>query len=95
METQMVITGKDLIMDTLKELDAIQVPVSLLNVLGPHLGRAYNNMQLLYQAMSKKEAENENQKEEASAEEFPELEVIEGGNEDAEKKDQLEGTVQE
>ena len=90
------ISGKTVVAATLNELKAIQVPVDLLNVWGPHLGRAYSNLQVLYKAMDDQE-KKENQTQEANseaAEESPELHIVEGGNEDAEEN-QLEGTVQE
>lgn len=93
-----VIPAKVVVAATLNELKEIQVPVDLLDVWGPHLSRAFNNLRMLYKAMNDKDAEEHDQQlqeETAEAEDFqPELQIVEGGNEDAEK-DQLEGTVQE
>ena len=95
--SERVITGKVVVTETINELKAIQVPVDLLDQWGPHLSRAFNNLRMLLNAMEKNEAEERNkQLEEAEtvAEESPELQILEGGNEDAEEN-QLEGTIQE
>ena len=86
------VSGKVVVAATINELKAIQVPVDLLDTWGPHLARAFNNLRLLYNAMEDNEKKPEP---EEAAEESPDILIAEGGNENAEEKDQLEGTVQE
>lgn len=91
-----VIPAKVIVAATLNELKQIMVPVDLLDQWGGNLSRAFNNLRMLYNAMNEADAKNHDEKlnEEAATEESPELKIVEGGNENAEK-DQLEGTVQE
>ena len=91
-----IISGKDIVAATINELKVIQVPVDFLDTMGVHLVKAYNNMRVLYNAFEQLEQQTRIKQEPnpASAEESPEINIIEGGDEDAEK-DQLEGTVQE
>ena len=111
MNNQTVVTGKMVVMATMDELNAIQVPVNLLDSWGPHLSRAYSNLRLLYEAMENQEAKELAAKK-AAAEHEPEIEVVEVGATDKipeespdlqiieggmedAEENQLEGTIQE